>query len=75
MTDAELDDLQALSDAATPWPWEVTEANDKSWWVWCFSILVADVGDREADARFIVAARKAIPELIREVKRLRQATE
>jgi hypothetical protein len=74
MTDAELDELEALSYRATPPPWDVIPA-DNEWWVMCFSLTVAATYTRQDDAELIAAMRNKLPELIREVRRLRQATE
>lgn len=72
MTPADLDTLQALSDAATPGPWRcgksvgrtIYDANDR---------LIGCMDSRE-DAAFTVAARRIIPALIAEIKRLAGAS-
>ena len=83
MTQAELDALKALADAATPGPWEVEQHSG----ILCngtpstCAVLsssecdMASFGDSEqalADAAFVAAARAAVPALIAEVERLRE---
>ena len=76
MTQAELDALKALADAATPGPWLTNgwydgirysilfSANER------FTETLAYNLNRE-DAAFIAATRAAVPALIAEVERLR----
>jgi hypothetical protein len=66
-----LDELQWLCNAATPGPWTIDESGDG---------VVAQNGNpiaetwggtrRLGDARFIAAARYALPRLIAELRRL-----
>lgn len=79
MSDNDLNRLEALANAATPGPWEAE--NDCG-----TGILSGMLGGRPrmmpfgdvwtfADAVFIAAARTAVPELIAEVRRLRERLE
>lgn len=74
MSTAELDELERLADDATPGPWKEFTANkgsdlsetfvhgpDKRW-------LARDF--EPFNARFVAAAREAVPALIAEVRRL-----
>lgn len=77
ITDDELNRWQALSDAATPGPWEflwplhiVTVKMDVSQVASGNVETVCEAID-EADGEFIVAARTALPALIAEVRWLR----
>jgi hypothetical protein len=70
-TDAQLQEWQALADAATPGTWgkeySAVTANER-----ITHIAHADpMGNGEADAAFIAAARAAVPALLAEVQRLR----
>lgn len=82
-----IDELEALASAATPGPWEAGEPNN---WGDDDDIPQSGVmvngtpitwddhsGDvfNPADAEFIAAARTAVPELIAEVRRLRDVVE
>ena len=76
MTDADLENLEALAAAATPGPWEATGPVEDP----VDSIVDSDSGlvaSTEESARpgedtaFIAAARDAVPALIAEVRRLR----
>lgn len=83
MTDAALGKLRELEKDATPGKWE--QFNAKAGQRSAIGVLgggrnirIADVGDRQlsveqinADAKFIAAARNAMPELLAEVDRLR----
>lgn len=90
MTEIDLDALEALANAATPGPWELTDFNegeDPPQPLWGVvnppyynpldhpdddaAEVQVHVGSRE-DAEFIAAARKALPELIAEVRQLRE---
>ncbi len=75
MTPERLSALRTLAAAATPGPWEAdldaeTEAYDPK--ICANGHVVADLGDEAEwdDARFIAAARAAVPELCDEVERL-----
>lgn len=86
MTEKELAEIEALANAATPGPWKqedswvVTEDFDNEAFVEGVEGSVCPVVgmwvyDRELlldpdDARFIAAARTAVPQLIAEVRRL-----
>ena len=77
MTQAELDALKALADAATPGPWEEV-AESGEWWITGPDIdndFVIDTtnGTKQADCDFIAATRAAVPALIAEVERLQAA--
>lgn len=70
----DLDELQALADAATPGPWTVTgddlidgvgKARGPN------GRIFEDMDVRPNDAAFIAAARAAVPELVAEVRALR----
>jgi hypothetical protein len=86
MTDDDLDPLAELVRAATPGPWRwwtscsfrrlSSDATGKAGDVLHGVIHhdgVADVACSDEDAAFIAAARAAVPELIAEVRRLREA--
>ena len=68
MTNEELDRLQAISEAATPGPWE-TDGD----------YIEPSIGEawrlhgaaNPANGKFVVEARSAVPALIAEVRRLR----
>ena len=62
----DLDELERLAAAATPGRW----AHDREW-VDALNVLLPT----EADAAFVAAARNALPDLIAEVRRLREAQE
>lgn len=82
ITDAELDEWQALTDAAAGGPWVAGDYYD--WDVkqalnpWqTIALLTAcypegGIGLEEGDARFIAASRSAVPRLIAEVRRLKE---
>ena len=81
MTQAELDALKALAEAATPGPWlPCTDTHEGVLWeawgctptVTARTELQADMA-AQADAAFIAAARAAVPALIAEVERLQAA--
>ena len=75
MSDERLAELRALSDAATPGPWAINLQSPD---------LAANIGNAEkwvcavtqegghGDIDFIAASRTAIPELLDEIKRLRE---
>ncbi len=72
----DLDELQQLCDAATPGPWvldacELYVLGEEL----VFTLETGDDGEAtrtsRADARFVIAARDALPKLIAEVRRLR----
>lgn len=77
MTDEQLQQLAALTEAATPGPWLVSivdnvnaafcrVAPDATAHVCCYT------DNRENDIAFISAARQAVPELLAEVSDLRR---
>ncbi len=73
MTPAELDDLEALANAATEGPWTsysgfVSPPKSVRRWMRCD-------GDFEnpGDSVFIAASREAVPKLIAEIRKLRAA--
>jgi len=74
MTDREITQIEALANEAHSAPWYaysnviVSEANDRP------PINVAMVLDND-DAAFIEAARKAVPKMAAEIRRLRAALE
>ena len=80
MTDAELDRLQVLADAATAGPWGTIPPGgpNGAFWGICnrLGMIVAmRLTTSKADAEFIAASRDAVPALIAEVRRLRTDTE
>lgn len=74
MTDEELARLEALAQAATPGPWE-RRFHDQNEVETRDGIRVATFNEARRDtwhnARFIAAARDAVPALVAEVRRLR----
>lgn len=87
----DLDQLEALANAATQGPWHVSEegfgrrgvptvyaTDDELRYIAKCRDLPAHIDhpptDDAANARFIAAARDAVPQLIAEVRRLRAAT-
>lgn len=71
MTNEELSDLDALCAVATPGPWTIFVDEYRTQ----FSIAkngVSTMEERLANIKFIAASRTAIPELIKEVRRLRE---
>jgi hypothetical protein len=74
-----IEEWDRLAKAASPGPWEAGdgyEQEDGAWWVAdANGLMVAcpDQGPEENDARFIAAARVAVPALLDEVERLRGA--
>jgi hypothetical protein len=85
MTDDDLDELERLAAAATPGPWtapirQEDDSGNIEWWVG-FQPLESRPGQYSRDstvlsyedAAFITAARTAVPDLCREVRRLRAA--
>ena len=86
MTEDERERLRALYEAATPGPWEAAVDSHAPWngkriaWVETTSTScpVADVPNSDrarADAAFIATARTAVPALLDENARLREAIE
>lgn len=78
MTQAELDALKALANAATPGPWghwlhQVGGADWRGQWYLLADVYGSDnMGDEAAkNAAFIAASRAAVPALLAEVERLR----
>lgn len=76
MTEAELTRLEALAAAATPGPWNnqgvIVLAGEDT----CIARLWLThpaKGSEETNAAFIAASRKAVPALVAEVRRLREA--
>jgi len=77
MTDAELDRLQVLADAATAGPWGTIPPGgpNGAFWGICnrLGMIVAmRLTTSKADAEFIAASRDAVPALIAEVRRLQE---
>ena len=86
MTEQELADLERLADAATPGPWRAVAMNGVAGvaapdHMRCYVYIhgrSAEVSDEtvarwQRDAHLIAAARTAVPALIEEVRRLRNA--
>lgn len=81
ISDEKLDELQALCDAASPQPWMTTSEPPygiASTLTPQISLLMIDRDgmayvDLDKNAKFIVAACNALPELLAEVRRLRTA--
>lgn len=79
LTDADLDQLDALAEAATPGPWHYNpngKGVEGDGWVRASDRghefdVVTETYWRKEDAAFIAAARLAIPALVAEVRRLR----
>jgi hypothetical protein len=81
ITGAELDNLQALADAATPGPWLYQDYFSNVYTDYtgitvhiakCNSQQIDNgVSEADANAKFIAAARVAVPRLIAEVRRMR----
>lgn len=71
----DLNKLETLEKAATPIPWGHDEHELR--WIWAFG----DTADficgpgREADAELLVAVRNALPDLIAELRTLRDRME
>ena len=79
MTPAELDELDRLASEATPGLW-VPKRDGRS--LWEINALTEDMAENlictacdEGEAAFIAASRTAIPALVAEVRRLREALE
>lgn len=83
MTSEELDRLDALANAATAGPWQTNEGTR-----WTVSkrpgsgltdagtfFVVSMAPEDAADATFIAAARDAVPALVAEVRRLKEAND
>lgn len=72
MTPSRLSELKELAAAATPGPWEpiLNEGGEEYWLPHPFWTTTACGPCGEANARFIAAARTAVPELVAEVERL-----
>lgn len=75
MTEAELAEIKARADAATPGPWRFKQGNGTAAWFIRGEKesrleihVIVDPGD---DARFIASARTDIPKLLDEIERLR----
>lgn len=92
MTEAELQDLERLTDAATNGPWvhvdngdqyqeiwnycgeQECEADTEAEWCAC-ECISQGIDSGAADAAFIAAARDAVPALVAEVRRLKEAND
>ena len=70
MTEEELARIEALANAATPGPWE-TYGSDRYGWRVDGPPDTDEGRISEENARFIAAARDAVPALVAEVRRLR----
>lgn len=78
MTPTELEKLERLAEAATKGLWEYEPGKIRPSSVWASGMQVAQTGYAKFDsdnAKFIAAARTAIPQLIAEVRKLREALE
>lgn len=80
MSDARLDEIQALADAATPGPWAVAYDHDDTPYdvkfpsgIGPFTCIEHPAPYDDADAEFVSAARIAVPELLAEVRRAQAA--
>ena len=82
ISETKLSEWEALATAATRGPWEAWSSDGKEWNVSapdgdCIAHRVCgnlgmDLGTDDADvAKFIAASRTAVPELIQEVRRLK----
>jgi len=88
MTDEELNQLQALADAATPEPWKYADFRGDDTWLeivgqdsdggaddfdYAFDwTYLLHCENRYANAAFMANARSDVPALIAEVRRLRE---
>lgn len=71
MTDKELDEMQAVCDAATPPPWEARIGGlFNLWQVYRPGVFRSE--NSEADSIFTARAREWVPALVAEVRRLQQ---
>ena len=75
ITDARLDELRSLADAATPEPWGCVNDSLSVKARGVTAVIVRRGGgwvweQQEKNSQFIAAARDAVPELIAEVRRL-----
>lgn len=72
-----LDDLQALADAATPEPWVLLPDEDLVWAsagdCYVYDNSTGEKDNGEADAAFIAASREAVPYLIARAQRAERA--
>jgi hypothetical protein len=78
VTDTELSEYEALAAAATPGPWRAERDHLGHWRItWPHSqnssILRKQKVFSDEDVAFIAAAREAVPALVAEVRRLREA--
>lgn len=64
---------KALADAATEGPWTAAEQSHGEWFSIQSPHLALCTAFEPADAAFIAAARTAVPALLEEVERLREA--
>ena len=78
ITDEQLQEWQAVTDAATPEPWEEVAENG-AWWMATVSdeinapYIIADTTEMAGgDAAFIIAARVAMPALLAEAAKARR---
>lgn len=81
MTNARLDEIEKLANAATPGPWNTdpdgclgpnTIVAEHGGYEHMIGTFDAGTGnDADADRAFVLAAREAVPELVAEARRLR----
>lgn len=72
MTEQELTALDALAQEAAPGPWEAEDTYGGYAYIAKLQVSRDDGDMPVADARFIAAARTAVPALVAEVRRLQQ---
>lgn len=78
MTDAEIEEGLRICEAATPGPWTVVEPEIGVYYLrgdhgMVFKILASSVQRSPDDIALIAYARTALPEALKEIKRLREA--
>lgn len=81
MTEEELSRIEALANAATPGPWEVSDSEPLNGCIWSVGPICGYDGDAlglrvgDPNADFVAAAREDVPKLIAEVRRQRAELE
>jgi hypothetical protein len=78
MTEDDLQAIEARADAATSQPWEACKLSEGLGYVYSSGLGDVVAGSSSAaflldDAEFIAAARRDVPALVAEVRRLREA--